>query len=275
MAEPLTTRALWPLRAYVRLAWTWCRALAQYPTSLILLTVFVSLGALAEMTAVLIVFGHAGELAGFGVHEGLLVYGLSATAFGCADMLMGSVERLGRHIRSGAFDTMLVRPVPTLVLLATDQFTPRRLGKIVPAVGALTVALVACDIDWTPARVLTLPVLLVSAIALCCAVWVAGACIQFVLPEAHVAANSLTYGGQALTEYPLAVYGGAVVRSVTFVVPLAFVSWQPALFLLGRPDPTGLPDALRFAPPVAALLMCAVAALCWRAGLRRYRSTGS
>ncbi|WP_116248301.1 ABC transporter permease [Nocardiopsis sp. FIRDI 009] len=275
MAEPLRTRAPWPLRIYVRLAWTWCRALAQYPASLVLLTVFVSLGALAEMGAVVIVFGHAGELAGFGVAEGLLVYGLSATAFGCADMLMGSVERLGQHIRTGAFDTMLIRPVPPLVLLATDQFTPRRLGKIVPAAAVLVLALVRCDIDWTPARALMLPVLLVSSIALCCAVWTASACIQFVATDARQAANSLTYGGQALTEYPLAVYGREVVRSATFVLPLAFVSWQPALFLLGRPDPTGLPDALRLAPPVAALLMCAVAALCWRAGLRRYRSTGS
>ncbi|WP_051059165.1 ABC transporter permease [Nocardiopsis lucentensis] len=275
MVEPIRTRVLWPPRIYVRLAWTWCRALSQYPASLVLLTVFVSLGALSEMAAVVIVFGHAGELAGFGVAEGLLVYGLSATAFGCADMLMGSVERLGQHIRTGAFDTMLTRPVPPLVLLATDQFTPRRLGRIIPSAAVLVLALVWCDVDWTPARVLMLPVLLVSSVVICCAVWTASSCVQFLVTDARAAANSLTYGGQALTEYPLAVYGREVVRSATFVFPLAFVSWQPALFLLGRPDPTGLPDALRLAPPLVALLLCAVAALCWRSGLRRYRSTGS
>ncbi|WP_028647851.1 ABC transporter permease [Nocardiopsis sp. CNT312] len=278
MAEthaPAPERLAWTLRTYVRLAWTWCRALAQYPASLLLLTGMVVLASAAEMGAVAIVFGHAGTLVGFTVFEGLLVYALAATAFGCADLLMGSVERLGQHIRTGSFDAMLVRPVSPLVQLATDGFSPRRLGKVVPALAVLAVSLTVCDIDWTVSRALMLPVLLASSIALCCAVWLAASCTQFVATDAREAANSLTYGGQALTEYPLALYGRGIVRAVTFAVPLAFVSWQPALYLLDRPDPTGLPAALRWAAPAVAVLSCVLAAAAWRSGLRRYRSTGS
>ncbi|MGW5876748.1 ABC transporter permease [Nocardiopsis terrae] len=263
------------LRAYVLLAWTWCRAVAQYPMALSLLTFGVALSSLAEMGAVAVVFGHAGTLAGFSVHEGLLVYALAATAFGTADFLMGSVERLGEHIRSGGFDTMLVRPVPPLVQLATDQFSPRRLGKAVPALVVLVFVLAVCDVDWTAGRVLMLPVLVVSGVVICCSVWLLGGCLQFFVLDARQAANSLTYGGQALTEYPVAIYGRSLVRAVTFVVPLAFVSWQPALYLLDRPDPTGLPGVLRFLGPLVAVVLALAAALVWRLGLRHYRSTGS
>ncbi|WP_159942603.1 MULTISPECIES: ABC transporter permease [unclassified Nocardiopsis] len=264
-----------PVRAYLLLAGTWCRALAQYPASLVMMTLATSLGVFAEISAVLIVFGHAGRLEGFSLAEGLLVAGLAATAFGCADMLLGNVENLGEHIRSGTLDVMLVRPVPPLVQLATDRFAPRRLGRIVPGTVIIAVALVLCDIDWTPGRVLMLPVLLVSGTAICSAVWVVGACLQFFVTGAREAANSITYGGQALTEYPLAVFGRDVVRAATFVLPLAFVTWQPALYLLDRPDPTGLPDGLRFATPLVAVVSCLAAAACWRFGLRHYRSTGS
>ncbi|MDQ3165867.1 MAG: ABC transporter permease, partial [Actinomycetota bacterium] len=66
-----------------------------------------------------------------------------------------------------------------------------------------------------------------------------------------------------------------VVRSVTFIVPLAFVNWYPALYLLDVEDPFGLPSVLQYASPVAAVLAAAAAAVAWRAGVRRYRSTGS
>ncbi|NUK62522.1 ABC-2 family transporter protein, partial [Streptomyces lunaelactis] len=61
----------------------------------------------------------------------------------------------------------------------------------------------------------------------------------------------------------------------TFVVPLAFVNWLPALYVLGRPYPLDLPQWLAFLPPVVAAVCCWLAALAWRVGLRSYRSTGS
>ncbi len=104
--------------------------------------------------------------------------------------------------------------------------------------------------------------------------FVLGAAFQFVAIDSAEVANSFTYGGQQLTQYPLSIFGKELVRAVTFVVPLAFVNYYPVLFVLGKPTPLGL-------PPGSA---------CCRRGrrrddrargaglarrLRRYRSTGS
>jgi ABC-2 type transport system permease protein len=78
-----------------------------------------------------------------------------------------------------------------------------------------------------------------------------------------------------MLQYPPGIFARDLVRGVTFVVPLAFVNWLPALHVLGRPDPLGLPGWLDFASPAVALLCCLPAAAAWRAGLRAYRSTGS
>ncbi len=88
-------------------------------------------------------------------------------------------------------------------------------------------------------------------------------------------ANAFTYGGNTLTQYPLTVFPKEVVASLTFVLPLAFVNWYPALYVLDRSDPFGFPDWLRFASPVAALALGVLSALVWRTGVRRYSSTGS
>jgi ABC-2 type transport system permease protein len=58
-------------------------------------------------------------------------------------------------------------------------------------------------------------------------------------------------------------------------VPSAFVAYFPALAILDRPDPLGLPHALRYAAPVVAAAAVGVAALVWRAALRRYQGAGS
>jgi ABC-2 type transport system permease protein len=64
-------------------------------------------------------------------------------------------------------------------------------------------------------------------------------------------------------------------RFFTFVVPLAFVSYEPALYLIGRPDPLGLPDMVRLLSPLAAVIMALLARYGWAQGVRHYQSTGS
>ena len=54
-----------------------------------------------------------------------------------------------------------------------------------------------------------------------------------------------------------------------------FVAYQPALVILGRADPLGLPAWAGFCSPLVALAAASVAAGVWRSGIRHYRSTGS
>ena len=86
---------------------------------------------------------------------------------------------------------------------------------------------------------------------------------------------TVTYGGDFTASYPLDVYSGWLRRFVTFVLPLAFVNYYPALHILDREDPLGLPDWIWLLSPVVALAMAGVARLAWSAGVRRYQSTGS
>ncbi|GII63917.1 transporter [Sphaerisporangium krabiense] len=261
------------VRTYVLLAVTWLRAAAQYPLSMTLLMAgsFVVSG--LDMAAIAVIFTHTGSLGGFTLHEVMFLYGTAGVSFALADILFGNVERLSRHVRTGSFDTMLIRPVSPFVQMAVDQFSFQRLGRVLQSVVVLAIALPALDVPWR--RLWMLPVMLLCGIVLFTAIWTLGGALQFLLTDAPEVANAFTYGGGQLTQYPLSVYGGELVRAVTFIVPLAFVNWQPALYVLGRPDPLGLPHWLRFAAPAAALALACVAAWAWRAGLRRYRSTGS
>ena len=107
------------------------------------------------------------------------------------------------------------------------------------------------------------------------ATWVLGATLAFWTTEGREVMNSVTYGGNFLTQYPITIYGRWLRRLLAFVVPLAFVAYYPALFILDRDDPLHAPGWVRFISPLVAAAMALVARAFWSFGIRHYRSTGS
>ncbi|MGP9020621.1 ABC transporter permease [Streptomyces sp. BR1] len=263
------------IRAYRLIAGMWIRSTMAYRLSFAM-TTFANFAATGlDFVAILLMFSHVDALGGYSLPEVALLYGASGTAFGLADLAMGSMDRLGRRVRDGTLDTLLVRPVPVLAQVAADRFALRRLGRITQGLLVLGYALLTLDIHWTPLRVLMIPLMLLSGGVVFSAVFVAGAAFQFVAQDASEVQNSFTYGGVTMLQYPPTVFAKDMVRGVTFVVPLAFANWLPSMYVLDRPYPLDLPTWLAFAPPVVAVGCCALAGVAWRAGLRSYRSTGS
>ncbi|MFI1108374.1 MULTISPECIES: ABC transporter permease [Streptomyces] len=268
-------RLLQGLRAYGLICAMWIRSTMAYRASFAM-TLFGNFAATAlDFVAILLMFSQVDRLGGYQLPEVALLYGSAGTAFGIADLLLGSMDRLGRRVRDGTLDTLLVRPVPVLAQVAADRFALRRLGRITQGLLILGYALWVLDVDWSPLKVLMVPLMLLSGAVIFGAVFVCGAAFQFLAQDAAEVQNSFTYGGVTLLQYPPTVFGKDLLRSVTCVVPLAFVSWLPALYILGRDYPLGLPGWLAFTPPLVALACCAPAGLAWRAGLASYRSTGS
>lgn len=263
------------LRAYRLIAGMWIRSTLAYRASFALTVGGNLLLTGLDFVAILLMFSQVDALAGWTLPEVALLYGLSVTSFGIAQLAFGSVAALGGRVRDGSFDTLLVRPAPVLAQVAADRFALRRLGRGVQGAVVLGWALVAADIDWTVVKVLLVPLTLVCGAVIFGSLFVAGGAFQFLAQDAAEVQNAFTYGGTTLLQYPPTVFGRDLVRGVTFVLPLAFVNWVPAAHLLGHPYPLGLPPGSAFAAPLVAVVCGALAGAAWRAGLRSYRSTGS
>ncbi|MEU6283849.1 ABC transporter permease [Streptomyces sp. NPDC047028] len=263
------------VRAYVLIAGMWIRSTMTYRASFAMTTFGNFTATFLDFVAIMLMFSRVDALGGYSLPEVAFLYGLSGVSFGLADLVIGSMERLGRRVRDGTLDTLLVRPAPVLAQVAADRFALRRLGRLTQGSLVLGWSLAHVDIDWTAAKVLLMPVMLLSGCGIFCAVFVAGAAFQFAAQDASEVQNAFTYGGTTLLQYPPTLFAKELVRGVTFVLPLAFVNWLPAAYVLGRPYPLGLPGWGAFTSPLVAVVCGVLAGLAWRAGLRSYRSTGS
>jgi ABC-2 type transport system permease protein len=270
VAEPAATAAV-----YRRIVASRLRGQLTYRTSFALDLLAQALGQAIELFAIVVVFTQVSTLGGFAAGEVLLIFGLAACAFGLADLCVGQVERLPNYIRTGEFDVMLLRPLGTLPQLLSADVALKRVGRVVVGVAVYGWSLVRLDLPWTPLRGLIAVVAPLVGAVILGALWVAANVVSFWVVDGGEMANAVTYGSNFTTSYPITVYGPWLRRLMCFAVPGAFVAYFPALALLDRPDPLGLPEALRYSAPLVAVVAVAVAAALWRLGVRRYQGTGS
>jgi len=261
------------VRDYHAIATMWVRASLAYPLSFWTMTIGGGLITFLDFVGLWIMFHTVDTLGGFGLQEIGLLYGATGLAIGIADLLIGSVERIGQHVRQGTLDVMMTRPVPLLVQVCADEFQPRRISRILQALAVFVWA--SWYVDWTPLRAVVALGMVASGTVIFFCLFVVFSCLQFWTSDASESANAFTYGGNTITQYPLTVFPKEIVKSLTFVIPIAFVNWYPCLFLLGRDDPFGLPGWLQFVSPLAATVLVGITALVWRTGVRHYSSTGS
>lgn len=260
---------------YGRIIASRIRSQLAYPVSFALDVVAQLFGQCIELIAILVVFTQVTSLGGFDRREVLLMYGLAATAVGLAILVVGQLDELPEYIRTGELDVMLLRPLGTLAQLLSADVSLKRLGRVAAGLGVLGWALAGAGIAWTPARALLAVTAPVVGSVILAAIWVAANTVSFWLVDGREVANSVTYGSNFSTSYPITVYGPWLRGLLCFAVPGAFVAYFPALALLGRPDPLGLPAALQWSSPLVALLAVGAAALIWRTGVRHYQGTGS
>jgi ABC-2 type transport system permease protein len=98
--------------------------------------------------------------------------------------------------------------------------------------------------------------------------------IAFWTVETQEVANSFTYGGNFITEYPLDVLRGWLHRLVV-IIPVAFVNYLPVAWILHRRTAVGMPAWTGLFAPAIAVASALVARAVWFTAIRHYRSTGS
>lgn len=263
------------LRTYRHLVAAKIRSDWQYRLSFMFFLAAQSVATGLDLVVILILFQVVPSLGDWNVSQVAVLYGLTTLSFSLGDIFISQVETAAVHIRQGTFDRFLLRPLPILVQLSASEFALRRVGRSIPALAALAVALTTADIAWSVDRVLLIPLTVASGIVIFGSVWVVTSSISFWAVGAQEVANSFTYGGSYAHQYPMHIYSEWVRTLLGWIIPMAFVAYVPALYLLEAPNPLGLPYWLALATPLVAIACAGVAKGVWGLAIRSYQSTGS
>lgn len=263
------------IRLYLNLIGAHVRAQMQYKLSFVADVLSTLLGMLLEFASVWVLFAHIATLGGWSFPEVAFLYGTAELSLSLAQMLTSGFDYLPDAVRLGQFDGVLIRPRGLFFQVLAWRLSIRRVGRALQGVLVLGLALGWLGISWDLGHWLFLGWTLLGGTLLFAGLFVVGATASFWTVESLEAFNILTYGGSTLISYPLNIYAEWLRNAFLFVVPLGFVNFYPALLLLGKEDPFGLPDFM----PLLSVPLCALVFLLslwfWRFGVRHYQSTGN
>jgi ABC-2 type transport system permease protein len=216
-------------------------------------------------------------ISGWTLGEVAFIWGITEFSFGVMDMLFSGFDydSFGPVIRKGRFDQMLLRPVNITLQVLGSRFVLRRLGKVLEGLLIFIFGLSQLDIHWTLIKILYVPVLSISQVLFFGSLFIIGATTTFWTMERLEILNIFTYGGSEIMSYPMHIFPRPIRLIFTFLVPAIFLSYFPAVFILGKSDPLHAPKFVSFIAPLVAVLMMFLALRFWHYGIRNYQSTGS
>ncbi|MSQ43079.1 MAG: ABC transporter permease [Chloroflexi bacterium] len=267
---------------YVRLAVARVRGQMRYRVGFLLMILGVFVANAFEFVALLVLFGQVKVLGGWSAHEVALLWGMSQMSFAIAEAFGRGFEGLAPQVRSGEFDQVLVRPLPVFFQVFASAFEAHRIGRFLQ--GATAVWYARSDpasIPWQASHWTTLIFAVTTGAVIFFATFVLGGAWALRVVDGQELMNTFTYGGTTLASYPLELFSDPIRRAATWILPLAFVNYFPALALLGRVGPPGMlpfgltPIILAMSAPVVAMTYLGVAVVVWDRSVMRYQGTGT
>jgi ABC-2 type transport system permease protein len=267
-------RALRGAELYAHLAGATVRSQMQYKATFCIQIATNCLVVLLDFLALYFLILRFGALQGWSLPELGVLYGIVHSAWATVDGTCAGFSRFAQVLLRGELDLWLLRPRSVILQIAAHEMELRRVGRLVQGLAVLTVSAAHLGLGlFAWAWIVTG---IAGGIAFFLGVVLIGAAAQLVtLGQTAELQNALTYGGCTATMYPVSIYSEWFRRLITYGIPLAFVSYFPALMALDRIASSGHPYWLPWLSPLACGAVLIAGHRLFTRGLARYESTGT
>lgn len=263
------------LRLYLAMAGVSMRSQLQYRASFLMNVWAQFLLAVTEFVGVWALFQRFDQIMGWRLEDVAFLYALVSAAWAFADGAAGGFDTFAGTVKAGGFDRVLLRPRATALQIAGEQVSIRRIGKLLQALAVFTWAVHAMDVQWTCGKAALVVFAVAGGSALFYGLVVVTATICFWTTDSLEVMNIFTHGGRETAQFPIFVYDGWMRKLFTYVIPVATVTYFPAVAILGKSDPIGSSPTFQTFAPLFGIAFLGAALGFWRYGVGRYRSTGS
>lgn len=261
---------------YARYAGVSVRSQLQYRGSVAMMAVGHFLITGVEFLAVWTLFHRFTRLGDWNLREVALLYGLVSMSFALSEALARGFDVFPGVIRRGDFDRVLLRPRSTVFQISASEVQLLRIGRFTQGLIVFLWAAAGSEVAWSAPKA-GLAVLTVAAGALMFSgLFILGGVLCFWSTESLEIVNISTYGGVDTAKFPISIYPSWFRRIFTFVIPLACVTYFPALAILSKKDALlDAPQWFQWGAPLLGIVFYVVCLQVWHLGVRHYRSTGS
>lgn len=255
---------------------TTIRSWFQYRVDALLRSVAVFLRESAGVIAIYFTLLKFDDLNGWGLQEMMFLYSLLFLTYGILIIFFTGLRDFGAMVRTGKFDRYILRPRGLLfqmIFVNADWFAAVGHGGLGILLFVITAGRVG--IRWTPGTILYYVLAVAGGVLIQGAIFLFLATLNIFLLETGSLKELLYYDPRKFAGYPISIFHKVIQGFMIYVVPMAFVNYFPAQFLLRKPDMAGFPEIFLYLTPAVGAGMYLLSYLFWRFGLRYYKSSGN
>ncbi len=219
---------------------------------------------------ILALFTKFDTIKGFTMYEVLLCFAVIQFGFAFCESFARGMDKFDQLIIDGQFDRVLLRPTNIIIQVIANDADFAKLSRLLQALIVLVISLINLNVEITPLKILTLVLMLLSAIAVFFSIFLVAASYCFLTIHGLEVRNVFTAGGKHMAQYPIGVFKKGFVWFFTFIIPYAFVNYYPLLYFLGKVD-----NPLYAISPLLVFVYLIPSFFIFYSGTKRYSSVGS
>ena len=178
------------------------------------------------------------------------------------------------QIQGGEMDIFYVQPRSIFWNYMFKNISPIFIFHIFFSIIFLVYTLCSLNVHFLFGKLLYFLLLLFCSICIQACIMIMFASSSFKIIKSGNILSTAIYGLRNFTTYPFSIYGKGIRLLLTFILPYAFVSYYPALYVLGKIDSLFDMWMIRVEPFITSILIL-MTFMTWRKGTYAYCGTGT
>ena len=263
------------LKKYARIYWMY---FVQYWKSRLVYKTDFILGATSQLISVSVslafltlVFTRIESLQGWTFNEMLFLSGLGGTILFTHGVFLFNIIRLGEdYIIKGRFDRFLVRPLNPLFQIYADSVHDNNVPKVLANIALLFYSATQIGLNMNLFTVIYAGFSMISGLLVTASIYLLFSSTAFWTGTSRNAVW-LIFRISNFRKYPLEIFTLVIQGLLVTIIPLAFASFFPASYILGKQGFT----SWKIITPLIGPVFYIISYKFWLYGLSNYSSTGS
>lgn len=247
------------------------KKIVEYRTDFLIGTIPLIVTRILGIVFIGLVFKKIPNLNGWNFEQVLFIYSFYTLASGVYLIIFDNLRSLKAYIFSGTFDRVLVQPLPPLLYILLLSFNEYSLGQLILGVIIMGYAMQKMAIAVSLVTILLLAIFVILGALILGSLSLLATSVLFYTEGLFSPLNAIRAMEQFI-RYPLTIFNKYIQIFLTWVLPLGFVSFYPAVYFIPNYQP---PFPVLLVCPLLVLVFLTVSVKVFNSGFKKYLGTGS
>ncbi|WP_040848035.1 ABC transporter permease [Treponema lecithinolyticum] len=243
----------------------------EYKSSFWLKSFFLIMGYLADAIMLVVLFTRFNGIAGWRTYEIAFLYGFSTLSYTVTASVFAFCAQFSEEMIYGGYDQVLLLPVNPFIFYVLKGINLTYLSRIILSVLIIIIAFYTAALQCSFRLCLYIILSILGSILIQSAFFIAFAIPNFFIVKSDNF-RSVYMGLRFFCNYPLNIYGGFIRKFFTYVIPLGFINYYPAIHIFSKSE--NMPLILEYLTLPVGIVLCILSIVLWHMASKHYQSTG-